>query len=278
MATKLGSILTDMPFRPGIEFDPQPIIGTIQPVPYGNVPDLIDGMTELGPALIRSGMPHLSSFNDIYLALTRQVYEDAQEGKFLDPETVLHTMPIFGHLYENPLLQFAQGNLDEVSEAWHYAFTSLFMRLADPSCQFASCMGTHIQSDHPWATFYSGVPDSYHHDYTYGIRKSIQTVITEKASYYLPGPGPLRHIASTCVDNTIAGWRGGAWVDKDEIKKAHDLTAVAPALGKEALDGIRRDLDLTAKRTARFFTTIGTAAFRGASIVSPPRKISPVSI
>jgi hypothetical protein len=277
MVTEFGSILKSMPFRPGIEFDPTPIIRATSSGPYDNVPDLIGGMTRLGPALVDAGMPHLSSFNDLYLALTKRVYYDATHDTYEDPDTVLHTMPIFDDLFENPLRQFALDNLDEVPESWYYAFSSLLMRLADPTSQFASCMGTHIQADLPVATELSGVPDSYEYDYTWGVGGSIKKVIQEKAPYYLPGSGKVRDLEARCVDHWIAGLRGTAWVDKDRIKQARALSIIAPAIGKQALEEIRRELDLTAKRTSQVFTTVGTLAFRGVSLFSPPQPIPAVA-
>lgn len=199
-------------------------MSTSNPLPigpaYGSVQDVIDGLSRLERAFLRS-RDRRGVFVTAYLQITRELQRRIAAGRFADNAWVGRYLVAFANLYRAALAAYEAGQRGSVTEAWKVALDTSAAGVALVIQDLMLGINAHINHDLPLALKNVGVdPDRElryrdHIAVNDALRETTETVQDRIAAMYASGLGVLDRLLGN-LDEEFTSFsfdaaRGHAW-------------------------------------------------------------------
>jgi hypothetical protein len=236
----------------GYEGSSSPLLDVVPPeVLSDDVPGVLAVMADMEPQLAAAGLPQVVEFNRVYRTLTNTVWEQVNTpGGFKEPDSVVHTVPIFADLYFRQVRAHANGEPEAVDPVWAQLLYDTAPQRRLPGTQFLAGMNAHIRYDLAQALNTSSVGDSYYEDYRKVIGILIDQTAQQLSADYIPGPAIARKAITKGAVIAIAGWREQAWHDGMALQEADNGQTQA----------VLERLNRTSLRSGRWILGLGNMA------------------
>lgn len=181
-------------------------------VPVNSPAQVLATQERLHTALPAAGLAHVVPFNSVYWALSGEVSQALDEGKYNDYRAGAAAVPRFAQQYYNHLYNAATGNYEAIPRQWMRVLFSPAMQNADPATQFGQGMVGHILDVDLMNTLHAiQAGDEYYDDYTHLVGQLIKNVAMQESRTLLPVHDFARYALTVGVVNRIAGMRAKAW-------------------------------------------------------------------
>jgi hypothetical protein len=199
------------------------------------IADVIDRMTAIGSGLAPED--GVARFNDLYLAVTKEVAEETEAGRFEASEFLTRLDVVFAGLYFDAVA--ASGRGEEVSRAWAPLFEARTKPKVAP-IQFALAgMNAHINHDLCLALVASCAelgleidPNTPQHRDYLKVNATLERVEEDVKQRFATGLVGVADEALGRVDDVVAMWkvaraRDAAWTEAQTLAALQDVPVVA---------------------------------------------------